>query len=298
MAQLPEKAKKYVVSVLNDFNNFGLNEMGKSEIILFLLLAWYVKEGGSEKNSYDIKYSELINTGLFGKISVKQMKEISYRLSKKIFKIGGIFENMDGDVIMAHVYEILFPNMKENFEYFNVTVHPKLKGMIVGITKEFTVLDITILSKLNSPYAVKLCRKIMQYCNTGVYKVSIEDFCSMMGLPENTRRNNIIPRYVEPAIKEISVIYPDITYKKSTVNKSITGFTFSFTPEKRRKYTEEEVNAIERKKQAQEDTVKDDSSLRENNTEIGTDTDAEKWMLLEPATTSFYNPDDEDCPFY
>lgn len=308
---LINKQYEYNVKILNDLNDFGLNDMGKNEIILFFLLIWHIKEA-ENKNVYTLRYSDLIKSELFGRISVKQMRDIVDRLSDKLYRINGKFMSQTGSLAKAHFFDFYFTDT----DTFEMVVNPRLKGMVIGISKNFTILNITQLSKLKSPYSIKLGKKLMQYYDTGNYYVTVEGLSDVLGLSSKTRTDSVTSRFIEPAITELTAFYTNLAYAKHTEGKGgrIVGFLFTFKPERRRKISDEEKAAIEKKVGLKkEQQIPDESTPEEEWKRIGP---AEQKEFFEKQDTidvvepipeedgisligSDFEPiaEDEECPF-
>ena len=246
MPQMPAINTNHKLKVHNGFNDYGLINMGKSEILLFLYISLMVKENSDR---YDVRYSDIIKTGFFGKISVNQMKETMNRLSKKLIQAYGTFRNREGKLVIGTFFTFILPTEENDADYFTVKIDSDLKEMLLSLTRDYTILDIVQMCKLKSPYSLKLYRKLKQFHDTGVYKVSLEAFYSMMGIDCEARTSNTIKRIIEPAIDELKELFPELSYTKSVHGQAsrVTGFSFTWKACIKRNYSDEEKLAITNK---------------------------------------------------
>ena len=284
MAHLPTKKSSYRLKVYNGFNDYGLVDMGKREILLFL---WFCLQVREETDKYDIKYSDIIKTELFGRISVKQMKDTLVNVSKKLIHAAGSFKNREGKLVVGTFFTFILPTEEKDSDYFTLKIDSDLKEMLLHLTETYTILDIVQMNELKSPYALKLYRKLKQYQNTGTYKASLDDFKTMMGISETVRNYDITSRFINPAIDELRRIFPELSYTKSVDGQfsQITGFTFSWKPTPKRVRTEEEREKISEKTSGYWDSVdyEDDTTVPDE-------------ALVNDYSDRF-SPD-EECPFW
>ncbi|WP_336622577.1 replication initiation protein, partial [Klebsiella pneumoniae] len=64
------------------------------------------------------------------------------------------------------------------------SVNPDIEYIINGLTAEFSRFELSAFTSLRSTYAKTLFRLLMQYRSTGYYVVRIEEFRSLMDIPE------------------------------------------------------------------------------------------------------------------
>ncbi|MFP9209953.1 replication initiation protein, partial [Enterococcus faecalis] len=76
-------------------------------------------------------------------------------------------------------------------KFVEVSVNPDLEYIINGLTAEFSRFELSAFTSLRSTYAKTLFRLLMQYRSTGYYVVRIEEFRSLMDIPEYYQMGNI-----------------------------------------------------------------------------------------------------------
>lgn len=287
--------QKNELRVHNNFNDFRLKNMNKSEIILFMLLCLMVNR---EVDDYNIPYVAILRDNHFTQDTFAKVKALLVQLAKKLAAEASIYKNRDGVIIVDSLFGFRFWPDKN---YFTVKVNPDLKEMIIDVNENYTILDIDIMNSFKSIHAVKLYRKLKQFNYTGLYVATKEDYYDMAGIELTSPVGNTISRVILPAVEELKATFPNLSFEKVTEygnergkGSTVTGFKFTWTPEERT-LTEEQKKAIEKKKaQVVVDEV--------NNTQpeiveaIGSVVKKAREEAQECA--GFYDPNDDEMPFY
>ena len=84
---------------------------------------------------------------------------------------------------------------------------------------------------LKSVYSKTVYRFLKQYRKTGFWKVSLEDFKSLLSIPESYQASNIDNRVLKPVMKELPSIFKGLKVHKIKSRRrgnQLLGYEFTF----------------------------------------------------------------------
>ncbi len=115
-------------------------------------------------------------------------------------------------------------------KFVEVSVNPDLEYIINGLTAEFSRFELSAFTSLRSTYAKTLFRLLMQY-RLLVYVVRIEEFRSLMDIPEYYQMGNIDQKVLNPALRELKKYFNDLKVTKIKAKKGnkIAKLEFTFS---------------------------------------------------------------------
>lgn len=123
--------------------------------------------------------------------------------------------------------------INEDEEFVEITTHDKFKYIINEITENFTKFELEEFTSLRSNYAKSAFRMLKQFRQTGYWRIRVEDFRTLMDIPESYRQTAIDARVLKPITEELSYFFTNLEVKKITAKKGrkIEFFEFHFRPE-------------------------------------------------------------------
>ncbi|MBG3708607.1 replication initiation protein, partial [Staphylococcus aureus] len=128
---------------------------------------------------------------------------------------------------------VLFTSFDVNVkkQTVEVSINPKLEGILNGLTTEFSKFELSAFTSLRSTYAKTLFRLLMQYRSTGYYVVNIEEFRELLNIPDYYQMGNIDQKVLKPEMKELNNYFEDleITKIKAKKGNKIAKLEFTFT---------------------------------------------------------------------
>ncbi|WP_227005127.1 replication initiation protein [Enterococcus faecium] len=176
------------------------------------------------------------------RFSFEELKELSdYKMTatkafvgdlEKLYKdmLNLTYRTEDEDSIR---YFVLFTGFEINKtkKFVEVSVNPDLEYIINGLTAEFSRFELSAFTSLRSTYAKTLFRLLMQYRSTGYYVVRIEEFRSLMDIPEYYQMGNIDQKVLNPALRELKKYFNDLKVTKIKAKKGnkIAKLEFTFS---------------------------------------------------------------------
>lgn len=116
--------------------------------------------------------------------------------------------------------------------WIEVGFSPEMTPHLIVLRGTFTSYKLKQAAAFRSIYAWRLFEMLMQFKNTGLCRISVEEFCHAMEAPESCVKNfgELKRRVILPAIKEITSKDNWIIEWKGTKpgGKKIQGLEFSF----------------------------------------------------------------------
>ena len=91
---------------------------------------------------------------------------------------------------------------------------------------------------MKSSYSKECYRRLKQYRQTGVWKVSIDEFRRLLDVPESYQARDLNKRVLKPIQDELGPLLNLVAHKKfqkkgsGRGGRSLVGFEFEFDPEK------------------------------------------------------------------
>lgn len=118
-----------------------------------------------------------------------------------------------------------------------VAVNPRFSFLLNDLTSQFTRFELAEFTALKSSYAKETYRRLKQYRQTGVWKVSLEEFRRLLDVPKSYRTCDLNERVLKPIQAELGELLGLRIRKKYAKRggrgrSSLVGFEFEFDPEK------------------------------------------------------------------
>ena len=80
-----------------------------------------------------------------------------------------------------------------------VAVNPRFSFLLNDLTSQFTRFELAEFTALKSSYAKETYRRLKQYRQTGVWKVSLEEFRRLLDVPKSYRTCDLNERVLKPS---------------------------------------------------------------------------------------------------
>jgi len=214
------------VKYQNELNLVPLKDFNAKQMDLFFALCARMKDKGLEKIRFS--FDDLKELSDYKMTATKAFVGDLEKLYKNMLNLS--YRTEDENEIE---YFVLFNGFKidKKNRFVEVSVNQDLKGVINGLTTQFSKFELTAFTSLRSTYAKTLFRLLIQYRSTGYYVVKIEDFRELMDIPKSYRMSNIDQTILTPSIKELSNYFEDLDVKKIKAKKGnkIERLEFNFS---------------------------------------------------------------------
>lgn len=122
-----------------------------------------------------------------------------------------------------------------NQQTFTISVAPKYVFFFNQLSEEFTRFELKEFVNLRGKYPKLLYRLLKQWRMVGKYTISMENFRSLMDIPENYKTKDITRRIVDPSVEKLQEIpsFSTLNYKYVTKRRTVTSVIFTWSPESR-----------------------------------------------------------------
>ncbi len=114
--------------------------------------------------------------------------------------------------------------------YVELTFTQHVAPYISLLHKQFTSYMLRKIARVTSSYAIRIFEFMMQYKNTGVVVMGIDEFKLLLELDQKySRFSNLKARVIDPAVRELVVKAGlDITWEPIRTARTVTGLRFFF----------------------------------------------------------------------
>lgn len=223
-----DKKTELSVKYQNKLNLVNLKQFNSKEMDLFFALCARMKNKGLGKISFT--FDEL-----------KDLSEYKFTGSQRFVKdLDSLYSKMlqltyreELDELGSFSRFVLFNGFTVDVsnKIVEVSVNPKLEGLLNNLTTEFTRFELSAFTSIRSTYSKTLFRLLMQYRSSGYLVIGIDDFRERLDIPESYQMFNIDQRILKPALNELSLYFNDLKIKKIKAKKGnkIAKLEFTFS---------------------------------------------------------------------
>ena len=223
-----DKKTELSVKYQNKLNLVSLKQFNSKEMDLFFALCARMKDKGLGKICFT--FDEL-----------KDLSEYRFTGSQRFVKdLDNLYSKMlqltyreELDELGSFSRFVLFNGFTVDVtkKIVEVSVNPKLEGLLNNLTTEFTRFELSAFTSIRSTYSKTLFRLLMQYRSSGYLVIGIEDFRERLDIPESYQMFNIDQRILKPALKELSAYFNDLKVTKIKAKKGnkIAKLEFTFS---------------------------------------------------------------------
>ena len=222
-----------IVKYSNQFNAQALRKFTALDLDLLMAIAARVRD--KEIDEVTFTFEELrqlahVKKNLTDKELAARIVEVNDRLLACRFK----FQDDSRTVQFT-----LFSGFETDWKTAKllVAVNPRFSFLLNDLTSQFTRFELAEFTALKSSYAKETYRRLKQYRQTGVWKVSIEDFRRLLDVPESYQTCDLNKRVLKPIQDELGPLLNLVVHKKfrkgaGRGRRSLAGFEFEFDPER------------------------------------------------------------------
>ena len=240
---------KEVARYKNEMNTLSIGKWTAEEMnFLFAILTQVRDEGCKELkfDTYDLReYVE------FDRTQPKRWNKTMIAVTKKISQL--VYFNMEDNVFEAMPLFRKF-SVKLDEQVVTVRVSEEMEYILNKLridTGNWTQFEFFEFATLISVYSKTVYRFLKQYRKTGFWKVSLEDFKSLLSVPKSYSPSDIDKRVLKPVMKELPSIFKGLKIHKIKSRRrgnQLLGYEFTFQKETTQKWIDDKFgNAGETK---------------------------------------------------
>jgi len=245
-----------IVKYHNEVNLLRSGTLTEREINIFFSLLYKLQ--GVEGDTVIIDFKDLIKLEESNNRSSVRLVTAILNMNKKLIKFNQTVKTERGYMTfnMFRTLEIM-----EDTKQLRVSINEDFQFMLNDLLKNFTYYDLKELVGLKSTYSKNCYKLLRQYRANNFYKVKIEDFREILGVPNKETRylNDFV---LKPITKELKEVFDNFKIQKLTANgeKVTRGkktatlyFTWKDKPKAIKKTLQENIKAKEDKEKIEAD---------------------------------------------
>lgn len=224
-----------IVKYSNQFNNQALRKFTALDLDLLMAIASRVRDKGTDEVAFtfeELKRLAGLQRNMTNDEFAKQIANVNRRLLALNFE----FQNEEHDIIQFALFAgfVTSPTKRT----LTVSVNSRFSFLLNDLTSQFTRFELAEFTALRSSYAKECYRRLKQYRQTGVWKVSIDEFRRLLDVPESYQARDLNKRVLKPIQDELGPLLNLVAHKKfqkkgsGRGGRSLVGFEFEFDPEK------------------------------------------------------------------
>lgn len=224
-----------IVKYSNQFNNQALRKFTALDLDLLMAIASRVRDKGTDEVAFtfeELKRLAGLQRNMTNDEFAKQIANVNRRLLALNFE----FQNEEHDIIQFALFAgfVTSPTKRT----LTISVNSRFSFLLNDLTSQFTRFELAEFTALRSSYAKECYRRLKQYRQTGVWKVSLEDFRRLLDVPKSYRPSEINKYVLKPIEEELGPLLNLKVHRKYLKKKpgrgraSLVGFEFEFDPEK------------------------------------------------------------------
>lgn len=196
------------------------------------LMALCSRMKNQDTNKLIFSFEELRKITGYTRTSLKVFANDIMKINEKLTKMNCRLEQ-DDEIIQF----VLFPTFATNIrkQTLTVAVNEQFTFILNELIKNFTRFDLSEFVKLDSKYSKTLYRLLKQFKTTGKFEVTLNDFKAKMDCPKAYNNKQFMQNIINPSLRELQNYFQNL---KCTVKyehkrgKPVSGYIFTFTPEK------------------------------------------------------------------
>lgn len=216
----------YAVKYNNQMNKIPLKKFNGIELDMFMALCSIAKEKGQEEIELTFDYIKEI-TNYKGK-DEKQFFDNLVSMNEKL--LGCKFRFKDEGKLIQFVF---FPTFEtdEIQKTLTVGVNKKFSFLLNNLACNFTRLVLNEFTALRSSYSKEAYRRLMQYKDTGLWHVKMEEFKLLLDIPKSYKMSDINKVVLNRIENELTSLFEDFKIEKIKGKYGkVTSIKFTFKP--------------------------------------------------------------------
>lgn len=215
-----------IVKYDNELNSVPFRKFNNREFNIFFSMISKLREQGTKKVTFsfdDIK--ELSDYKQHGKNFINDLDSLYTKmLSLKIWRKS---KHISEKWVLFIYYQI-----DEDNRTITIAINPDMEG-IVNSLAQWTRFALKQFVDLRSTYSKTVFRLLKQYRTVGKRYFSVDEFRTLLDIPESYASNDINKRVLRPIKEELPSLFKGLSISKKYQGqgRKINGYLFSWKPE-------------------------------------------------------------------
>lgn len=221
-------SEKRLVTYHNDLNEISMKSWNSEEMDFFFSIIYKIKNLGTKEVSFDTD-------------EIKELADFNDKTSRWVNILKGVAEKVINIKYIEQTEDKIHYFML--FQEFTIDISKKQVSLKVSdrfdyivnkIQANFTVFELSEFTRLKSTYSKTMYRNLKQWKSVGKKEYTIEQFRSILEIPNSYDSGKINSRVINQIRKELPAYFEDLKIKTIKSNKKgtpITGFCFTWKPQ-------------------------------------------------------------------
>ena len=218
-----------IVKYSNQFNNQALRKFTALDLDLLMAIASRVRDKGTDEVAFtfeELKRLAGLQRNMTNDEFAKQIANVNRRLLALNFE----FQNEEHDIIQFALFTKFVTDPQE--ATLAVGVNEEFAFLLNDLTSQFTRFELAEFADLKSKYAKEFYRRAKQYRSSGIWKISRDEFCRLLGISDSTAKSTAnLNRVVLKTIAEECGPLLGLKIERQYVKRRLSGFVFTFARE-------------------------------------------------------------------
>lgn len=233
-----------IVKHHNDLNTIPMRNWSREEMDFFFAIIAKLRNKGTKEVVFD-KYQlkGLANS------SIKHNKRFSETIEGLITNVSKIhyIEKTSHRLRLMNLFSEFDATWNDDLSDMQLVVRvtDKFDYIINKLDSEFTVYELAEFTQIRSTYAKTVYRLLKQWRTIGKKEFKIDEFKTLLDTPDYYGPSHIDKNILKPVLHELSEFFTNLKVKKVKANTRgtpVTGYIFTWQPEKTGKWIEDKYN--------------------------------------------------------
>jgi len=239
--------KNEVVKYHNDLNTVTMRKWTAEEMNFFFSIIAKVRDEGTQEIEFSTDEIQMIAN--VDKRNPKRWVETMTNTADKISQLTYIERTTERISVMTLFSRFdIFPNERKII----VQVSPNFDYMVNRISANFTSYELHEFTQIRSTYAKSIYRLLKQWRTIGRKEFAIDEFKRLLDTPDYYGPSEIDKNILNPVMRELPTFFKNLKVKKVKANTRgtpVTGYIFTWQPEKTEKWVENKYQKRKPKKE-------------------------------------------------
>ena len=217
-----------IVKFSNQFNNVALKKFDAVHLDVLMAIASRVREKGTA--TVEFSFEELRGLMRLRKnLTNRQLADKIVQTNARLLALNYMFED-SGKTIQFALFTKFVTDPQE--ATLAVGVNEEFAFLLNDLTSQFTRFELAEFADLKSKYAKEFYRRAKQYRSSGIWKISRDEFCRLLGVSDSTAKSTAnLNRVVLKTIAEECGPLLGLKIERQYVKRRLSGFVFTFARE-------------------------------------------------------------------
>lgn len=221
---------KEIVKYHNDLNTVVMRGRTSEEMNFFFAIIAKIRDKGTE--TVEFNTNELKELTRFADAHKQRWEDTMLSAANKIIKLNYVERTTQKISIMVLFSRFdVYPETKK----ITVEITKNFEYIVNQLTGHFTTYELAEFTQIKSTYAKTMYRILKQWRTVGEKKFSIEKLRMILEVPESYTNGMVNKRIIKKIEKELSALFVNFkvkVIKANTQGNPITGYKFTWVPEK------------------------------------------------------------------